>query len=166
MKIRTDTWRYFCVILCFLCATFRQKYWIGVPKMRVKITFFQTSVFQLFMSLLYRRTKVHSASRPLRLCVRLCFTHRILAVFKVLTSADFRRSAHFVSAIVSVVFFSCRENNFSCRENLFSCREKIITRVGNKITRVGNKITRVGNKITRVGIYSRYGWHIPNGDNL
>ena len=35
---------------------FRQKYWIGAPKMRVKITIFQTPVFQLFISLLYRRT--------------------------------------------------------------------------------------------------------------
>ena len=25
MKIRADTWRYFCVIPCFLCATLRQK---------------------------------------------------------------------------------------------------------------------------------------------
>ena len=35
---------------------FRQKYWIGASKMRVKITIFQTPVFQLFISLLYRRT--------------------------------------------------------------------------------------------------------------
>ena len=38
---------------------FRHKYWIGAPKMRVKITIFQISVFQLFISLLYRRTQEH-----------------------------------------------------------------------------------------------------------
>ena len=38
---------------------FRQKYWIGAPKTRAKITIFQTPVFQLFISLLYRRTEEH-----------------------------------------------------------------------------------------------------------
>ena len=54
----------------FVCNYFRQKYWIGAPKTRAKITIFQTPVFQLFISLLYRRAKEHIAPRPLRLCVK------------------------------------------------------------------------------------------------
>ena len=52
-NMRSKVSVYFCVQL------FWHKYWIGAPKTRAKITIFQTSVFQLFMSLLYRRTKEH-----------------------------------------------------------------------------------------------------------
>ena len=46
-----------CISVRFCVQWFWQKYWIGDPKMRAKITIFQTPVFQLFISLLYRRIK-------------------------------------------------------------------------------------------------------------
>ena len=77
----------FCVILWFLCVTFIwQKYWIGAPKTRAKITIFQTPVFQLFISLLYRRTKGHNASRPLRLCVNIKYALMLFCQKKLLAS--------------------------------------------------------------------------------
>ena len=66
--------KFLCISVISVCNDFWHKYWIGAPKTRAKITIFQTPVFQLFISLLYRRTKGHNAPRPLRLCVR-SFSH-------------------------------------------------------------------------------------------
>ena len=48
--------KFLCISVISVCNDFWHKYWIGAPKTRAKITIFQTSVFQLFISLLYRRT--------------------------------------------------------------------------------------------------------------
>ena len=48
MKIRADTWRYFCVILCVLCATFllhkNIKYCARLRRLRDKNMLLRSSV--------------------------------------------------------------------------------------------------------------------------
>ena len=83
--------------------------------MRAKITIFQTPVFQLFISLLYRTIKEHNASRPLRLCVRF-FSHRIHGKHRTIRGVIISRRRRRLSQkhVAQILWISVSVCNFFC----------------------------------------------------
>ena len=116
----------FCVFRGFCVQWyFWHKYWIGASKTRAKITIFQTTVFQLFIILLYRRTKGHIFLLTQRrkvsqsVCVVL---RRLRAIIFTRNPQNPQKSLHVFARIYSYFFCATNGHEFSlmpCGVELF-----------------------------------------------